>query len=320
MKNRYLPEGLLSPLPENREYLASAAGLERAMNEGVILEATVLLCDTAMRLHVDLGCMRGIIERGEAVATRRGEVVKDIAIITRVGKPICFKVLGFTRERGEVVAILSRRAAQIECLRSYLGDLITGDIIPARVTHLENFGAFVDIGCGIPSLLSVDQISVSRISHPSDRLAAGDDIFVVVSLIQPDEERIFVSMRELLGTWEENAAHFEAGQTVAGIVRSVESYGVFVELAPNLAGLAELREERGDRSLATVGQYAAVYIKSIIPERMKIKLVLIDSYRGAPPSRSLTYYIDGNVTKHIDAWRYSPLGAAKIVETVFSET
>lgn len=318
MKNRYLPEGLLSPLPENREYLASAATLERAMNEGVILEATVLLCDTAMRLHVDLGCMRGIIERHEAVATRRGEVVKDIAIITRVGKPVCFKVVGFTRERGEVVAVLSRRAAQIECMRNYLADLITGDIIPARVTHLENFGAFVDIGCGIPSLLSVDQISVSRISHPSDRLAAGDDIFVVVSLIQPDEERIFVSMRELLGTWEENAAHFEAGQTVAGIVRSVESYGVFVELAPNLAGLAELREERGDRSLATVGQYAAVYIKSIIPERMKIKLVLIDSYRGAPPSRALTYYIDGTVTKHIDAWRYSPLCAAKIVETVFS--
>ena len=99
MKNRYLPEGLLSPLPENREYLASAATLERAMNEGVILEATVLLCDTAMRLHVDLGCMRGIIERHEAVATRRGEVVKDIAIITRVGKPVCFKVVGFTRER-----------------------------------------------------------------------------------------------------------------------------------------------------------------------------------------------------------------------------
>lgn len=316
MKNRYLPEGLLSPLPEIREYLASPAGLERAKNEGVILEATVLLCDTSMRLHVDLGCMRGIIAREDAAATRRGEVIKDIAVITRVGKPVCFKVIGFTREGDEVVALLSRRAAQIECLRNYLADLIPGDIIPARVTHLENFGAFVDIGCGIPSLLSVDQISVSRISHPSDRLSVGDEIYAVVSLIQEAEERIFVSMRELLGTWEENAARFEAGQTVAGIVRSVESYGVFVELAPNLAGLAELREER-DRDVAAVGQYAAVYIKSIIPERMKIKLVLIDTYRGALPSRALTYYIDGSVTKHIDFWRYSPLLATKIVESVF---
>ena len=316
MKNRYLPEGLLSPLPEVREYLASAAGLERARNEGVILEATVLLCDTSMRLHVDLGCMRGIMERSEVVYPRRGEVVKDIAVITRVGKPICFKVIGFRQEGGEVVALLSRRAAQIECMQNYLSDLIAGDIIPARVTHLESFGAFVDIGCGIPSLLSVDQISVSRISHPSDRLSVGDEIYTVVSSVQEAEERIFVSMRELLGTWEENAARFEAGQTVAGIVRSIESYGVFVELAPNLAGLAELREER-DRDVATVGQYAAVYIKSILPERMKIKLVLIDTYRGAPPSRALTYFIDGAVTKHIDAWRYSPQSAKKIVESVF---
>ena len=316
MKNSYLPEGLLSPLPEMREYLASAAGLERAKNEGVILEATVLLCDTSMCLHIDLGCMRGIMERSEVVYPRRGESVKDIAVITRVGKPICFKVLGFRREGGEVVAVLSRRAAQIECIRNYLADLIAGDIIPARVTHLEKFGAFVDIGCGVPSLLSVDQISVSRISHPSDRLSVGDEITTVVSSVQPEEERIFVSMRELLGTWEENASRFEAGQTVAGIVRSIEPYGVFVELAPNLAGLAELREER-DRDLAVVGQYAAVYIKSILPERMKIKLVLIDSYRGAPPSRALTYYIDGSVTKHIDFWRYSPQGAKKIVESVF---
>ena len=123
----FRPEGSILASPENREYLASEQGLERAMNEGVILEATVLLCDTAMRLHVDLGCMRGIIERSEAVATRRGEIVKDIAIITRVGKPVCFKVIGFTQERGEVVALLSRRAAQIECMQNYLGDLIAGD-------------------------------------------------------------------------------------------------------------------------------------------------------------------------------------------------
>ena len=75
-----------------------------------------------------------------------------------------------------------------------------------------------------------------------------------------------------------------------------------------------------NQTLAMVGQYAAVYIKSILPERMKIKLVLIDSYKGTPPPRALTYYIDGNVTKHIDSWRYSPPNATKIVETVFSET
>ena len=232
MTNTYKPEGMLLPLPENREYLSSLGGLERARDCGKILESTVVLCDSAMRLHVNMYGIEGIIEKEECVYCREGESIKDIAIITRVGKPVAFKVLDIIYENGRPLAILSRREAQIECLRNYLSDLIPGDIIPAKVTHLENFGAFVDIGCGVASLLSVDCISVSRISHPKDRLKIGDCIHTVVKSIDPATDRIFVSMRELLGTWEENAAHFEVGQTVSGIVRSIESYGVFVELAP----------------------------------------------------------------------------------------
>ena len=317
MLNSYLPEGMLLHSSENREALSSLAGLERAMNEGKILEATVLLCDSALRLHVDLYGIKGIIEKEDAVFCRRGEERKDIAVITRVGKPTCFKVIGFEQINGEKVAKLSRRAAQEECIRCYLGDLMEGDIIPARVTHMESFGAFVDIGCGVPSLLSVDSISVSRISHPSDRLSVGESIYTVVKAIDRAQDRIFVSTRELLGTWEENAKNFEIGQTVAGIVRSIEPYGVFIELAPNLAGLAELREGSSDRRLAVVGEHVAVYIKNIIPDRMKIKLVLIDSYRGEIVRRSLPYYIDGAHIHHIDAWRYSPEGATKMIESVF---
>lgn len=317
MNHCYTPEGMLLQTAENREYITSLQGLERAMNEGRILESTVLLCDSAMRLHVDLYGVRGIIEREDAVFCRRGEEIKDIAVITRVGKPVCFKVVGFTKAGGEIVARLSRRAAQADCIRNYLSDLTVGDIIPAKVTHLENFGAFVDVGCGVPSLLSVDSISVSRISHPSDRLSVGDSIFTVVKAIDRDQDRIFVSMRELLGTWEENARAFEAGQTVAGIVRSVEHYGVFVELSPNLAGLAEIREGTADRRIAVVGQYAAVYIKSILPDRMKIKLVLIDSYKGELPRSELRYFVDCEKNKHLSYWRYSPDTSSKIIETVF---
>ena len=319
MNQLYSPEGVLLRRQENREYISSLAGLERAMNEGKILESTALLCDSEMRLHVDLGGIRGIIEREEILFCRRGEEIKDIAIITRVGKPVCFKVIGFTRINGETVARLSRRAAQLDCYRSYLSLLSPGDIIPATVTHMEGFGAFVDVGCGLSSLLSVDTISISRISHPSDRLRVGQTVYTVVKSIDRLRERIFVSMRELLGTWEENAARFKAGQTVAGIIRSVESYGVFVELAPNLAGLAELREGECEKMASTVGSYAAVYIKSIIPDRMKIKLVLIDSYKGEPPKSDLRYYVDCERISHMDRWQYSPEGAHKLVETVFAE-
>ena len=110
---------------------------------------------------------------------------------------------------------------------------------------------------------------------------------------------------------------FEAGQTVAGIVRSIEDYGIFVELAPNLAGLAEVRDGCNSKPMVGIGEYAAVYIKSIIPERMKIKLVIIDSYKGEPPSSELKYFLDVKNVDHIDSWRYSPEVSSKRVETVF---
>ena len=317
MNERYAPEGTLIHTAQNREYVSSLSGLERAMREGRILEATALLCDNEMNLHVDLYGIRGIVERKEALFCRRGEETKDIALITRVGKPICFKVIGFSEQEGEPVALLSRRAAQAECHHQYLSCLCPGDIIPATVTHLEGFGAFVDVGCGLSSLLSVDGISVSRISHPSDRLRVGQQIFTVVRSTDWVRERLFVSMRELLGTWEENAARFKSGQTVAGIIRSVESYGIFIELAPNLAGLAEIRDAE-DR--IEIGGYAAVYIKSILPDRMKIKLSLIDCYKGDPPRNDLRYFIDVTKVTHIDRWRYSPECSQKLIETVFNPT
>ena len=322
MEHTYLPEGQLLTTLRNREYTATLSGLERAMDTGAIIEGTVLLCDSDFNLHVDFPALpgvRGIIPREEAVWSHDGEPAKDIAILTRVGKAIACKVTGLEQqENGGTTVHLSRRLAQAECAARYLDTLVPGDIIRAKVTHLENFGAFVDIGCGIPSLLSVDTISVSRISHPRDRLYNGQMIWAVVRSIDRGTGRIFVSTRELLGTWEQNAARFTPGQTVAGIVRSVEEYGVFVELAPNLAGLAEVRDCDREAVHSLVGRTAAVFIKSIIPERMKIKLVLIDAHRGDPvPLPRLHYFIRGDEVEHIDRWIYSPAGAKKRVETVF---
>lgn len=318
MINSYKPEGTLMGSAENREYLSSLSALEKAMICGKILEAPAILCDSSLCLHVDLGGITGIIEKEEAVYSVDGAPVKDIAIITRVGKPVCFKVLGIEHLGGKTVARLSRRAAQVECVHNHLSGLLCGDILEARVTHLENFGAFVDIGCGVISLLSIDCISVSRIAHPSERLTVGMPLWVIVKTVDRSKGRIFVSGRELLGTWEENASGFEAGQTVAGIVRSVEPYGIFVELTPNLAGLAELRSDDPSFNPQTmIGQYAAVYIKSILPERMKVKLVLVDAYHGEPRRMPLRYFIDGTTHSHLDYWRYSPECSPKIIETVF---
>lgn len=303
----YVPEGAMM----KRNVLRNRAAVEEAARRGTTVEAMCVLCDcTTMQLTVELpDGIRGIIPRDEAGWAPNGEI-KDIAIITRVGKPVQFKITElYENERGELTAMLSRRAAQRECCERYISKLTPGDVIPARITHLEPFGAFCDIGGGIVSLLTVDRVSVSRISHPSDRFRSGEFIHAVVQSVEEDG-RIYLTHRELLGTWEENAAAFAPGQTVTGIVRSVEEYGVFVELAPNLAGLAESFEG------ARPGDACSVYIKSLIPERMKIKLVLIDTCGKADvvPCR---YFIDPDVVRHMDHWRYSPDECRKVVETEF---
>ena len=138
----------------------------------------------------------------------------------------------------------------------------------------------------------------------------GESIYAIVKAID-ERGRIYLSTKELLGTWEENAALFSEGQTVRGVVRSIESYGIFVELTPNLAGLAEPKEG------VALGQSAAVYIKSILPDRMKIKLVLIDTFDASEERAPMRTFIDTEKVEHVDRWVYSPSVCRRIVETVF---
>ena len=315
--NYYLPEGSSVHSQENLSYTSSLSGLERAMREERTLEANAIMCDEEFNLHIDLFGIRGIIPRNECLLTQSNEEIKDIAIITRVGKPVCFKVLSIEPYHDTYKIILSRKQAQIECRNYYLSSLQAGDVIPATVTHLDRFGAFVDIGCGISSLLSIDCISISRISHPSDRLFTGQRLDVVVKSNDAETGRIFVTLKELLGTWEENASEFCVGQTVSGIVRSIENYGIFIELTPNLAGLAELRDDNPAFASIEVGDSVSVYIKSILPDRMKIKLVLIDVNSLAPKPSPIRYYINTNEIKHLDSWRFSPLGCSRVIESIF---
>ena len=299
--------------PENNEYVNSLGGLENAKREGKILEGIVYKCDSqTLSLHVDLNGIDGVISKEECLY---GAPIKDIAIITRVGKSVAFKVMQILKgENGKATAILSRKEAQRECMESYLLDLTKGDIIDAKVTHFEPFGAFLDIGCGVASLMTIDSVSVSRIETPRERFLQNELIKVVVKSIDYDSGRIYVSTKELFGTWEENANDFKAGGTFAGIIRSIESYGIFVELTPNLAGLAELKEG------AKVGQSCAVYIKSIMPEKMKIKLVIIDTYDNPQPIDTQKHYkIDTKNTSHISYWKYSPENCEKTVETFFDK-
>lgn len=303
--NRYYPEGELCCCPN------SLNEAEEYIENCTIAEALCVLCTGEHDLIVDFGGFKGRIPRCEGAIGIENGTTRDIALISRVNKPVQFIITGFyTDEYGNRHPVLSRRLAQEECVKNYLSALQCGDIIPAKVTHMEQFGAFVDIGCGLPSLVPIDLISVSRISHPSDRFTVGQNILCAVKSI--DDGKITLTHKELLGTWQENADKFGIGETVTGIVRSIESYGIFVELRPNLAGLAELKPN------ITVGSKVSVYIKAIIPDKMKIKLVIVDTFYSDTKEKpsELDYFITSG---RLEKWMYSTTGADKTIITDFTE-
>lgn len=294
MNTTYYPEGMF-PACLEAQYMTREQ-LKKAYLDGTILQGIARSATPSHNLLVSLGAAEGFIPRDETAIGISDGSVRDIAILSRVGKPICFKITsieGLYDPKPKIT--LSRRLAQEEALTHLLTQVPVGTVLPAVITHLDRFGAFCDIGCGNVSLLSIEHISISRITHSRDRFQEGQHIFVAIHSKDMHLRRINLTHKELLGTWEENARHFSVGETVVGIVRSTKDYGVFIELTPNLSGLAEYRDDLypGDR--------VSVYIKAIIPERQKVKLIVIKLLPSEQEPPALHYY---KTAGNVSAWQY----------------
>lgn len=310
MSDIFLPEGRLLNTPENCRLCAGAAGLRKAMERQIILEGSALMAKPDLTLQVAVGPFMGEIPREETAAGIAEGYTRDIAVLSRVGKTICFVVDRLEERDGALVPILSRRRAQ-ERAKVWLEGLAPGTVLPVTVTHLEPFGAFVDAGCGVSSLICVERISISRIPHPDRRFRVGDEIYAAVLEQDRENRRVRLTHRELLGTWAENARSFCAGMTVPGIARSVLDYGIFVELTPNLSGLAELREgiSEGDR--------VSVFVKAVLPQRLKCKLLILDKLPPAPPLPCRYFLPQGG---RMTRWDYAPAGVCRPgAQTVFED-
>lgn len=139
------------------------------------------------------------------------------------------------------------------------------------VKNIRKFGAFIDIGGGITGLLHIEDISVSRIKSPEERFFVGQKINVMIKSIDRKNNKIVLSYKELLGNWEENIRDFQEKMIVEGTVKEADNYknGLFIELKPNLVGLAEYKDG------FKYGQKVKVYIKKIIKDKKKIKLLIV---------------------------------------------
>lgn len=257
---KFIPEGWIDTKEE-----FDNNSIHNAFNNGSILQGTVCECDSNYNLHVSLGNnIQGIIPRNEFEALNVDEFGYCSPNIckNKLNEFVQFKVKEIYDENN---VLLSRKNVQQEAL-DWVKNLNPGTIVNGIVRNIRKFGVFVEIGGGVVGLLHIEDISVSRIKSPEERFYNGQKINVMIKSIDKQNDKIVLTYKELLGNWEDNIKEYNEKTVVEGIVKEADKFknGIFIELKPNLVGLAEYKEG------LEYGQKVKVYIKKIIKERKKL--------------------------------------------------
>ncbi|MDQ8445020.1 30S ribosomal protein S1 [Enterococcus faecium] len=265
---------------ENGSYLLSKRRLdakkvwediERDFQEGKVIEAPVTNVVKG-GLVVDVG-VRGFVPASMV----EDHFVADFSDYK--GKTLSFKIIEI--EPSENRLILSHKAVveneREEKKKEILSTIHEGDVLSGRVARLTDFGAFVDLG-GIDGLVHVSEISHSHVAKPSDVLAVNDDVNVKVLSINPEQERVSLSIKDTQpGPWSEIDTKAPVGTVLDGTVKRLTSFGAFVEVFPGVEGLVHI-SQISHKHIATPhevlheGDEVKVKVLEIHPEEHRIAL------------------------------------------------
>jgi small subunit ribosomal protein S1 len=155
-----------------------------------------------------------------------------------------FKILKINKERKNIV--LSRRELLEEERMTKKGVMLEnfneGELYKGIVKNITDFGVFVDID-GVDGLLHVTDMAWKRIRHPSEMVAIGDTLEVIILNVDKDKRRVALGMKQKeVNPWEEIELRYPVGTKVKGRVTSVVPYGGFVEIEPGVEGLIHVTE------------------------------------------------------------------------------
>ena len=178
------------------------------------MQGVVKRCDSNYNLHIDLGKnVRGIIPRDEVEAINIDELgyPRPNICTGKVNRYVQFKVKSIDSRNN---FILSRKQVGLAALDWVKNELHEGDIVKGIVKSIKPYGAFIEIGGGIVGLLHIEDISVARIKTPLERLSIGEKINVKIKTVDKKLERVILTYKDLLGSWEDNIKDFEEGTTV----------------------------------------------------------------------------------------------------------
>lgn len=210
--------------------------LQAKLEAGTVIEAQVKEVVKG-GLVVDIG-LRGFVP---ASMVER-HFVEDFSDYK--GRTLRLKVKELDREKNKVV--LSQKDVLDEEFeankKKLMGELQVGQQLEGTVQRLTQFGAFVDIG-GIDGLVHISEMAWHHVQQPSEVVQEGDLVKVQVLKVDPENDRISLSIRATQpGPWQQAADKFQTGEVVTGTVKRLVSFGAFVEVAPGVEGLVHISQ------------------------------------------------------------------------------
>lgn len=195
------------------------------------------------------------------------------------GQTLEFKIVEIEPSENRLIlshrAIVEKqRAAQRE---EIMAKLQAGDTVEGKVARLTNFGAFVDLG-GVDGLVHVSEIAYERVEKPSDVLKVGQEVKVKVLSVDPERDRISLSIKQTLPEpWDGIEDKAPQGSVLDGTVKRLTSFGAFVEVFPGVEGLVHI-SQISHQHIATpadvlkVGQEIKVKVLDVRPNDHRLAL------------------------------------------------
>ena len=157
-----------------------------------------------------------------------------------------------------------------------------GDVVKGKINNMTDFGAFVEIEEGVEGLLHISDMDwVKKITHPKEVLEKGQEVSVKVLNIDLKSRRLSLGLKQTLADpWEKVDTQFQIGDTVSGVVKSLVSYGAFVQLQNGLEGLLHIsefswkNEVKDPAEMLKIGDQVTVAVYEIDKGKQKIGLSL----------------------------------------------
>ena len=207
------------------------------VKEGDVVRGTVTNI-AEFGAFIDLGGLDGLLHITDMSWGR----VNHPSEIVRIGDEIEVKILNIDRDREKIALGLKQKEASPweEIEQKYpVNARVKGSVV-----SLMSYGAFVRLEDGIEGLVHVSEMSwTRRINHPSELVAVGAELDVVILEINKDKLEISLGMKQTeVNPWELVAEKYPPGTIIEGKVRNLANYGAFIEIEPGIDGLLHVSD------------------------------------------------------------------------------